>query len=1196
MYILVFAQFLIQFDLLFISGTLICNTTLKMRGVIFMKFLKKLILFLLPILLLSANQATCFDITELKGTFQPLKQEFKHLSPMHGVIWWESGLILEHYTELANPDATKRLARLLFHDIQGILDIAQHDQKIAHYLTPAVIGSMIGCLEVARCSNIVYKNFLQETLCKEIWKSEALFELNQHCEVLDHKMQEKEHLVSQKNIIEKALGQFKGHLIKNCKMSPKEIGKLAPRQLFDESQKIPELERGDLAIFSIFENELRHYNHQAITQAIKSLEQEITKLNNDAENIKRNDLKKQTTIFVETLIASLDQCGFFTTQNSQGYLPLTPYAQLLGFLYKKAESREDLWHYFTSLEKTLNISLFSYVIDENIWKASLFTQAEAEGIIKNFETLSTSTQFSIDDCMTHYENWMFGYLFSKKLDLPNQTLFKTVASFHTRYPDCTETVIRALCNILMYDKQSQNFLLDHMLNTCPLIKRENLNPAFLKFYDEQHRDGFISDTIRNDRSGRYGVHAAWAPGVENLPWVCYKRLVDKQSFEIVEAPQAFNGFISCRDSAGNAIVSTEGLKYIFPSATVGTKKIDETTFAKIVYAGQKYFVFDPEQYYAVEVAPSLKNIVIVLNSLLGVNLFGDMTNSFFDKNFNSKYFSLLCNIFGWTVADTSLFDPDLKANKAECCIKITASNGAPFEIGFSKKHARWALAKNCGVGGNPISNVIIALGRSFSTILSRDLEYSDTDIFSLSNLFFLCSDNHRNLDIFLTTSHLRPAIFNFLHSLYNQTAKTQLDNDQNNFDRVLHDKLVTFIVSMVERLDQRVAAPQELSVFAPIINLITMLAQSLSCNDNCLGLIKVLRSLLETKKLIECDGIKKLVTVLVQKIEYKGNRKALYNLHGISVEYNDFIYTYAQTREFILNSLQNDPNSRELFFLIQIIAHKGKDFDLCMQSIKAGNSQDIANQTDHIMILTKLLENWSIQQIQQDHQARFNELVDITHIRVEAALKRIDHTLTGQALIAAQELARKNVLKNELLDIITGMEFLNTSSKIQQINFFKDLVYVPSPQGYLLSKALEVAYRYCASDEIIGVRKEALHLLSKVIDKQGYIDNVCAFARDALLDQSITIRTQGLSLFRKILESITCRSNELQPDRIAIIFTEIGQSAQSAIQHQDKKIQSLGTRLDEMLQRAQRQLSGANKRKISSKSSLQQIHKKRRGE
>jgi hypothetical protein len=587
-----------------------------------MKLLKKLILFLLPILLLSANHAACFDITELKGTFQPLKQEFKHLSPIHGVIWWESGVAQEYFAEMPNPDATKRLARFLFHDIQGVLDITQHDQKIAHYLTPAVIGSMIGCLESARSSNIVSKDQLYEMLYQGICSSEELFDLNQHCEVLDQKIQEKERLVAQKNTIDGALGKLKGHLIKNCKMNPKEIGKLSPGQLFDESQKIPQSDRADLAIFSIAENELRYYNHQAITTAIKNLEQEITKLNNDAKNIKRNDLKNQTTIFVETLIESLDQCGFFTTQSAQGYLPFTPYALLLAFLYKKAESREDLWHYFTSIEKVLRCPLFSYVIDEDIWKASLFTQDEAEKIIKDFEKFSVETVFSLDDCMTNYENWMFAHLFSKKSDLPNQTLFKKVASFHIKYPDCAETVIRALCNILMYHKESQSFLIDQLLNVCPLIKRDNLDQGFLKFYAPQGNDGLISHTIRNDRSGRYGVHASWAPVVEDLSWVCYKRLVDRQSHEVITAPESFNGFISLRDCAGNAIVSAEGLEYIFRLTSLGIKKIDEKPFSTIFYAGQRYCVYDPEKFYAVEVAPSLKKYYYRYKQASGTKPFG----------------------------------------------------------------------------------------------------------------------------------------------------------------------------------------------------------------------------------------------------------------------------------------------------------------------------------------------------------------------------------------------------------------------------------------------------------------------------------------------------------------------------------------------------------------------------------------------
>lgn len=1159
---------------------------------------------MLPVLLLSVNQASCFDITELKGTFEPLKQELKHVSPIHGVIWWESGVAQEYFTEVPNPDATKRLARLLFHDIQGMLDIAQHDQKIAYYLTPAVIGSIIGVLESARCSNIVNKNQLQEMLCQGIYASEELFDLNQHCYDLDQKIQEKELLISQKSMIEKALGQFKGHLIKNCKMNPKEVGKLAPGQLFEEAQKIPQSDRANLTIFSIPEDELRHYNHQAITKAIKSLEQEITILNNAAQNIKRNDLKSQTVLFVATLIEALDQCGFFTTQSAEGYLPFTPYGLLLAFLYKKAESRGDLWHYFISLEQILNRSVFSDVIDENSWKASSFTQDEAEKMIKSFEKFSVHTVFSIDDCLKNYENWIFAHLFLKKSDLPNKTFFRTVPSFHIKYPDCAETVIRALCNILMYDKDSQSFLIDQLLRTCPLIKRDNLDEAFLKFYSPQANNGLISDNIRNDRSERYGVHGAWAPVVEDLSWVCYKQLVDRQSHKIFTAPEKFNGFISFKDSIGNAIESEEGLEYIFPSTTVATTTIDEKAFATISIAGQKYCVFDPEKFYAVEVAPSLKNTIIVINKLLGLNLFGDMTNAFFNKNFNSKYFDSLCKIFGWTVADKSILDDDLKVRKPKCCIKITTSHDASFEIGFSKKHARWAPGMSKLLTTNPIQNIIIALSKSLPYIVNNQLENNHAGIFSLSNLFFIYSNNEKNLENFLLKPDIRADVFNFLHSLYNQTAKIQRNNEQGNFDRIIHEKLVIFIVYTIARLDEKFSGSQELSAFKPLINLITILAQGLSCHDDCLGLVTVLGSLIKTKITIQPDVFKNLVESLLQKVKQEGSIKALCNLHMISVENDHYIYPYEQTRAFILDSLQNNQILKELFLLIQVVAYKGVDFDLCMQSVKSSLSQDIPTQIYHMMVLTQLLENWNSQQIYADHQARLHELVDLTHKRIEEALKlkHTDDTLTKQlldtlikqSLMAAYQLACKHKLKNELLDIIATMKFLDTSPKKQQINFFKDLVSLDAPQAYFLTKATEVAFRYSNIAEIVGVRKEALSLLCNIIDRNGYTDNVCNIANNALVDESVTIRTQALSLFRKIIQSITGRLNELQPDKITMILDQITQSAQSTLKYEDEKIKASGTKLYEMVQKAQRQLSGVNKRKTRCESSLQQTRKKRK--
>lgn len=114
------------------------------------------------------------DLAEYKGTYDPLPDDKKHLSPLHGAIWWHTQLIEKYYRfggqnldETINDadHATIKLIHFLFEAQGGNFTPRVNDAT--RMLTPELIGTIIKTIEITEKTEDPLKTALTAILTDE---------------------------------------------------------------------------------------------------------------------------------------------------------------------------------------------------------------------------------------------------------------------------------------------------------------------------------------------------------------------------------------------------------------------------------------------------------------------------------------------------------------------------------------------------------------------------------------------------------------------------------------------------------------------------------------------------------------------------------------------------------------------------------------------------------------------------------------------------------------------------------------------------------------------------------------------------------------------------------------------------------------------------------------------------------------------
>ncbi|MBS1987398.1 hypothetical protein JST56_00210 [Candidatus Dependentiae bacterium] len=394
-----------------------------------------------------------------------------------------------------------------------------------------------------------------------------------------------------------------------------------------------------------------------------------------------NNLTKNITRTANLIVEALDEAYFFYDKESQKYPAITPYAILLAFLYQKANSKKDFFDYFTELRNFLGHSILEKKDD----LFNIDTSYESEETIPTNDLIASLSHDieSVQNDRILFEKTIYSLLARQKSRLPKKIRYLTTSFKTLSFANCVEAVIRNIINILLYDLENKTVSLENMNRFHPNIDQENIHPSLKNFLSTQ----FFQDFNNADKEE---VHNAWNNVVQNLSWISYLQIFSENEIVGTKAPENSLGFIWFSDNLGSQIFSQNDLASLFPNALIEEWTKPETlklTINPNSLQKQVYIVFNRTRYNGCEVAPTLKNIIILLNDLLGLKVFHEeKAQSFIQSDFNKKLFPEICKKFSFSYDQEALSAINIDSIHEEIRIHLS-HQGDSFSLMYSPAHS-----------------------------------------------------------------------------------------------------------------------------------------------------------------------------------------------------------------------------------------------------------------------------------------------------------------------------------------------------------------------------------------------------------------------------------------------------------------------------------------------------------------------------
>jgi hypothetical protein len=571
---------------------------------------KSLVFLCLAVVRLQAG-----GLENIKGTYTPLIDEYKQCAPMHGAIFWEHPYLLKNlylYGEIP-------LFKDLFYVAQGLFIDTGLERKPAYHFSPEIIGKIVAALELSEEKLGAIKNKKAQEIYFGILKKTLLDEIKT--------------IVKQDEYFQTSIKKT------------------------DEARALLGAE-----ILALKEK----LSNSGISNPDKSIILEQIQKKQILIRQKETDVAQTTALDdLASNIFNLFKDCFFDRQIPH----LTTYL-LLAFLYKKdfakggavLPDREKFKRYFIALEDYIyrhtkdNFYRAKDINEKNLLRARV-NRLASDGIfqpkknpfrydtsrkvdwmreyydisqvgkirtrIESFVEDNENSQDLVGDLLKAVpcEDIVYAEATNKLYmgRLPKIADFKWGVRYKDKdFSDCIETVVRNLCNIFLYDQTKGVF---------DLSKVPNVSKSLKFFYQKTLNKNEIANpknvnlkTLNDD----------WTQVVENVDGVVYRRL------EKVGSPVVFSHSLIRIDdkifkSLGSIKQEESPLSDAIKQITIEKKKYDRVI-------SQDYFLF--------EIMPSLRNIIVLLNVLFGLNLYADQ-KVIFDKKFNSTYFPKLCDKLGW---------------------------------------------------------------------------------------------------------------------------------------------------------------------------------------------------------------------------------------------------------------------------------------------------------------------------------------------------------------------------------------------------------------------------------------------------------------------------------------------------------------------------------------------------------------------
>ncbi len=544
--------------------------------------------YLLVIIVLLCNHLQSINLLLLKGTHGIVAPDY---SPVMGMVFWDCE-IAEQWYRISPKYQTEEHKTLLTNELfQKVLD-ELHTMK--NDSTQDLISVMYHIAGGSFAVTNADQNPVKDLKPRHIGQILRLISIwNDRIENADTFKKYQEALSTELKLLQQKNSRLNGE-IRALKNSSDRADELKEKQ--------EELENGKAR---------SEYLNKIITA-----KDAYTVLETDLKNlligfkIQYGATGKAWSRFATSLIGSLKEC------NDNLYVKSSTQGIILGYLLATSNTREDLQEYFRGF---LNDDSFS-LKEEQYSKEEIETALSKVIDVQNFTELA--------DCVSLY---FYKYRYASAL--PKIEVYRQVNYRGISFPDCMDTTIRMLTNIVTYSLGS---------NTVLGVLPEGLkfNKAIEKFYQANELNRSIAEI------GNQSVHQDWIQVISNISNCIYKSIVHNEK-RITCVDIRVNGFIPVdieftANQSGK--IQIQDVEYESYDLKIGSQVY---VVAKKQLEGEIYLLI-PKRLNLVccEIRPNLRNVITALNYIFDLNLYSSI-NDIFEQDFISKNFEKICKKFQW---------------------------------------------------------------------------------------------------------------------------------------------------------------------------------------------------------------------------------------------------------------------------------------------------------------------------------------------------------------------------------------------------------------------------------------------------------------------------------------------------------------------------------------------------------------------
>jgi hypothetical protein len=548
----------------------------------------------------------------LKDSYVLFDETYEHLSPLHGALSWESGIVKNYYEAashaphsrdmwLAQTDGPSRLAEALFTNTLGNFDVSTHPNYPARHLGISTIANLIAILEQTHEPLDPLK--LEDFILRDVEFNGSVQAINREREDLKQQYD---------RLIKQAQKQHQTDTVATLKNSKiLALNKLSTHRLCQDWARIQSITQLKARLTQI--DQLTGPEKARAQKERSQAERSLGSLESAQGNKDYNRVRELAYALADSHTPSL--C----------HPPHIAQWLLLSCLYRKAHTKKDFMHYMTLLAEKIPHVLCKQP-DESYIQSS-FAHDETQYLSDIHTFLQQAPLHTIQPHL--YEKLVYTQIIQRfyKGFLPKITEYANISYHGVSFPDCVEATLLNFCNMIIYDRASGTFNIEKL----PLDK----HPEILA--------SFYADPVNQQATNNHltKVHQDWGQLLQNLPFITYRQLIhitEDGSILTLTAPKDTNGFI-------------RGI----PDSTISTL---EHNGNRVKIADRWYICVNNPHDILCEMHPTLRNIIITLDTLFKLNLFAScpLEQAFLSAHFNAQYMPLLCSNF--TLFQNKQFTPE----------------------------------------------------------------------------------------------------------------------------------------------------------------------------------------------------------------------------------------------------------------------------------------------------------------------------------------------------------------------------------------------------------------------------------------------------------------------------------------------------------------------------------------------------------